>query len=189
MNKQAFMTSMTTASETIMKLGITAETQERYEDSEITKATALAEKEVADKKLPKKEVAAATKKAIALAVKPIEKNLWGKDLSEKAEKAFLLSQKTISAFYMANDKEEWKIVGYSDNLEVFSRMFGTLRGTESWKKNVVNLADMLQDELNLHKPNQNVSHNTGKSWKKDVNDIKRFDELAQCVKDFKEIVS
>jgi hypothetical protein len=189
MNKTLFMSSMTEASETVMKIGITAHAQEVYEKSLITAATALAEKEVEDKELPEEEVEAELAKAIELVVDPIKKASWGKALSKEAEGAFLLIQKSIRAFHMSNNKTDWKIIGYGDNLEVFKRMFGTIGTTEAWRKNVGNLAGMLQGNLDIHRPNDNISHHNGFVWKKNKNDKNRFTELNTCVENFNKIVS
>lgn len=188
MNKQIFMVSMASASETAMKLGITADNQIKTEEALVTAAKAIAEKEVADKKLPKKEIEKATKEAVDLAVKKAQKGAWGKDVAKQAKKIFIFANKSIRAFHESDDVE-WKIVTYEDNLEVFKNMFGTIGTSADWKKNVVNLAEIVQEELDKHKPNKKISHDNGKFWKKNKNDIARFWGMAQCVESLKKIVS
>lgn len=189
MNKKVFMNSMISASETIMKLGITGDRQKSNEAALVVAATALAEKEVADKGLPEDEVEAATKEAVDLAVEKAKEGVWGEALCKKSEEAFILVNRSIRAFYMVNKKEKWEVLDYDDNLVVFKRMFGAVGSAEDMKKNVINLAGMLEEEVVKHKADTRASHDNGKAWKKDKNDIKRFEGLVQCVKDFQEIVS
>ena len=162
MNKQVFMGSMISASETAMKLGITADAQIAHEAALVTAETARVEGESEEKDLNAEE----TKEAVKLFVEALEENFWGDKLAKKAKAAFILTQKSIRAFYMANKKEEWQIIGYDENLAVFKKMFGVIGTTEDWKKNVENLAAIFEAELELNDINGNVSHDNGAVWKK-----------------------
>ena len=101
MNKQVYMESMTSASETIMKLGITGDVQKNHEESLVIKAVALAEKDAvtkAEKKAKKDDLSEEdTKVFIDSAVEAAGKEAkekaeavptWGEAICKKAEEAF-----------------------------------------------------------------------------------------------------
>jgi hypothetical protein len=119
-------------------------------------------------------------------IKSAEKE--GKEVLKLAEELFVNVQKSIRAFFMKDD-QKYNLISFEENLGVFSNRNHVYGSEESVKGSLMTIVAQLENEMMKHESKAKVFHDSGAVWKKNKNDLKRFDAIKSATKNISKIVS
>lgn len=128
-------------------------------------------------------IVAANIKEVDADAKNFKDNLYA-----ELKKIHELTEKSIRAFHMSNDKENYTLVKFNSIIDARkNRMSET--SVDSAKNFMIHKIHSFAKEIEKHIASPNVYHDNGKVWKKNTQDRTRFFQLQTSVENLTKIVS
>ncbi len=130
---------------------------------------------------------------VALLAKSISEELKkeSEDILREIKSVFELSNKSIRAFFMANEKEKFELTKFNDILDSRKQLSQAINPEQdqATKNNIKTRATKMLEKISKHLEVAFVVHDNGKRWKKTQVDKDRFFAIAKNLEDIIALVS